>query len=81
MNVTTVCSAHPVVRVGVQAPEPLYGLSPRRWAAPAFALDSLELRPSLGLLEDEKAATDDFDGSAPGVLAGFERLQLPPGGV
>ena len=43
-----------------------------------FALDSLELRPSLGTLGDERKATVDFEESAPGLLVGHSTFS--PGG-
>ena len=52
--------------------------SPRRLADPVFALDSLELRPSLGTLGDERKATVDFEESAPGLLVGHSTFS--PGG-
>ena len=44
-----------------------------------FALDSLELRPSLGTLGDEWKATVDFEESAPGLLVGHSTFS--PGGA
>ena len=44
-----------------------------------FALDSLELRPSLGTLGDERKATVDFEESAPGLLVGHSTFS--PGGL
>ena len=37
-------------RVVAWAPNPRYGLSPRRLTGPAFALDSCRSKPSLGTL-------------------------------
>ena len=76
--VKTVRSAHPVVRVGVLAPNPLYGRSPRRWAGSMFALDSLWEEAKSWDPDDDGEATVALGESAPGLLVG---LNFQPGGV
>ena len=77
--VKTVCLAHPLVRVLVLAPDPLYGESSTRWAGPVFALDSPWAGPSLGTQRRRKRnATEDFVVSAPDLL--IRHLIFSPGG-
>ena len=76
--VKTVRSAHPVVRVGVLAPNPLYVRSPRRWAGSMFALDSLWAEAESRDPGDDGQSTVALDGSAPGLLVGYSTFN--PGG-
>ena len=67
--ITKVCPAHPLGRVVVLAPNPLYGPSPGRWAGSAFALDSLrEEAESRDPWRRNWKATGVLDASAPGLL-------------
>ena len=75
--------AHPLEKVVVIAPGPLFGRSPRHLTSQVFALDSPVLaRPSLGLLLLLKKTTNALDGFSPrgtswalSVLpGGFRRL-------
>ena len=55
-------------RVVAWAPNPRYGLSPRRLTGPAFALDSCRSKPSLGTLLELLEKDEGLDASAPAVL-------------
>ena len=73
------CSpAHPLERVVVLAPGPLYGRSPRRWAGSMLALDSLWEEAKSWDPGDDGEATVELGESAPGLLGG---LNFQPGGV
>ena len=78
MSVLTFCPAHPVVRVGVLAPGPLYGRSPRRWAGSMLALDSLWEEAKSRDPGEDGEATAELGESAPGLLIG---VNFQPGGV
>ena len=74
------CSpAHPLERVVVLAPGPLYGRSPRHLTSQVFALDSPVLaRPSLGLLLLLETITTVLDDISP--RGTFCTLDFAPGG-
>ena len=78
MSVLTCCPAHPVVRVGVLAPNPLYGRSPRRWAGSVLALDSLWEEAKSRDPGEDGGTTAELGESAPGLLV---RVNFQPGGV
>ena len=78
ISVLTFCPAHPVVRVGVLAPNPRYGRSPRRWAGSMFALDSLWEEARSWDPDDDGEATVELGESAPDLLVG---INFQSGGV